>query len=525
MAGNVRRALLSVTDKTGIAELASGLAELGVELLSTGGTARAIRDAGVQVRDLSDFTGTPEMLDGRVKTLHPKVFGGILARRDDADHRAQMQAHGIEPIDLVVVNLYDFQGALDREAEWNELIENIDIGGPSLLRASAKNHADVLVLVDPSDYDATLSTLKSGHDVDVQTRARLATKVYAHTARYDALIAQGLGERLDPDASTPPFLGPTLRRRQSLRYGENPHQKAGWYESAGGVTSGLAAAETLQGKELSYNNLLDLDAAFALAVDMKAQFARTAAIFIKHNNPCGAALGDSVAEAIATSRACDPVSAFGAVVAVTSPLDGEAARVLTEAFVEAVVAPGYDDDARAVLAKKKNLRVLALPAAHWTIPARSPLLLRPVAGGYLAQTQDQEASFVDEVVRGKVVTERAPDAVDQTALRFAWTVAKHVRSNAIVFAREDRVVAVGAGQMSRVDSVKICRLKAGEALEGAVVASDAFFPFRDGVDVLAEAGARAIVQPGGSIRDEEVVAAANEHGLSMVFTHFRHFRH
>ena len=525
MAGKVRRALLSVTDKTGIAELGRGLADLGVELLSTGGTARAIRDAGVEVRDLSDFTGTPEMLDGRGKTLHHKVFGGILARREDADHRTQMEAHGIEPIDLVVVNLYDFQGALDRDAPWDDLIENIDIGGPSLLRASAKNHADVVVLVDPADYAETLAALKEGQDIDAQTRARFAAKVYAHTARYDALIAQALGERLEPDAPTPAFLGAALRRRQTLRYGENPHQKAGWYESAAGTNSGLAAAETLQGKELSYNNLLDLDAAFGLAVDLKAQFEQTAAIFIKHNNPCGAALGDSVAEAIATSRACDPVSAFGAVVAVTRPLDGEAARVLTEAFVEAVVAPGYDDEARAVLAKKKNVRVLALPGAHWTIPERAPLLLRPVAGGYLAQTQDQEASFTDEVVGGKVVTERAPDAADRAALRFAWTVAKHVRSNAIVFARADRVVAVGAGQMSRVDSVKICRLKAGEALEGSVVASDAFFPFRDGVDILAEAGARAIVQPGGSIRDEEVVAAANEHGLSMVFTGFRHFRH
>jgi len=525
MAEKLRRALLSVTDKTGITDLARGLADLGVELLSTGGTARAIRDAGVPVRDLSDFTGTPEMLDGRVKTLHPKVFGGILARRDDPEHQAQMKTHGLEPIDLVVVNLYDFQGALDREAPWAELIENIDIGGPSLLRASAKNHGDVVVLVDPSDYGTTLDALRESGDVQPELRARLAAKVYAHTARYDALIAQALGERLEPEASTPAFFGAALRRRQTLRYGENPHQKAGWYEPAGAQSSGLGAATTLQGKELSYNNLLDLDAAFGLAVDLRAQFAPTAAVFIKHNNPCGAALGSSVAEAIATARACDPVSAFGAVVAVTQPLDADGAQVLTEAFVEAVITPGYDEAAKEVLAKKKNLRVLDLADHHWSMPERAAVQLRPVAGGYLAQSQDQEPSFVDEVVRGRVVTERAPDDADQAALRFAWTVAKHVRSNAIVFAREDRVVAVGAGQMSRVDSVKICRLKAGEALEGSVVASDAFFPFRDGVDVLAEAGARAIVQPGGSIRDDEVIAAANEHGLSMVFTGFRHFRH
>jgi phosphoribosylaminoimidazolecarboxamide formyltransferase/IMP cyclohydrolase len=525
MANPVQRALLSVTDKTGIDQLARGLSELGAELLSTGGTARAIRAAGVDVRDLADFTGTPEMLDGRVKTLHPKVFGGILARRELEAHRAQMDEHGIEPIDVVVVNLYDFQGALDREAGWDELIENIDIGGPSLLRAAAKNHRDVIVLVDPADYAGVLEALKADGEVDEKLRAHLAAKVYAHTARYDGLIARALSERLEPDAPVPASLGAALTRRQALRYGENPHQTAGWYVDAQAAPEGLAAAATLQGKELSYNNLLDLDAAFGLAVDLKAQFDRTAAIFIKHNNPCGAALGSSAAAAIATSRACDPVSAFGAVVAVTAPLDADAATVLTEAFVEAVIAPGYDDGARAVLAKKKNVRVLELPAEHWQLQARAPLLLRPVAGGYLAQSRDQTRGFVDEVTKGRVVTERSPAAGEAAALRFAWTVAKHVRSNAIVFAVEDRVMAVGAGQMSRVDSVKICRLKAGESLAGSVVASDAFFPFRDGVDVLAEAGAKAIVQPGGSIRDDEVIQAANEHGLSMVFTGFRHFRH
>jgi len=520
----IRRALLSVTDKTGVAELAQTLSRAGVEILSTGGTARAVRDAGVVVRDLADFTGTPEMLDGRVKTLHPKVFGGILARRDDATHRQQMDAHGIEPIDLVAVNLYDFQSAMAREAEWADLIENIDIGGPSLLRAAAKNHADVIVLADPEDYASVASAIARGGDLDRGERARLAAKVYAYTARYDALITEALAARLDPDAPMPPYRGVSLTRRQSLRYGENPHQAAAWYVNSE-APRGLAAVTSHQGKELSYNNLLDLDAAFGLAVDMGAQFDRTAAIFIKHNNPCGVATGDSVAEAVATARACDPVSAFGAVVAVTSPLDEDGARALTEAFVEAVLAPGYDEGARRTLAKKKNVRVLELDAAQWDPPPVPSTVFRPVAGGYLAQTLDQSAAFADEVKDGRVVTERSPSEPERRALRFAWTVAKHVRSNAIVFAQEDRVVAVGAGQMSRVDSVKICRLKAGEALRGSVVASDAFFPFRDGVDVLAEAGASAIVQPGGSVRDDEVVAAADEHGLAMIFTGYRHFRH
>ncbi len=522
--GTIERALLSVTNKDGIVELARALAGSGVELLSTGGTARVLREAGLEVRDLSDFTGTPEMLDGRVKTLHPKVFGGILARRDVEEHRKQMGEHGIEPIDLVVVNLYDFASAARRQAEWSDLIENIDIGGPSLLRAAAKNHADVAVVVEPEDYDRIAELLRSGGEIPQSLRAELALKVYAHTSRYDAMIARVLGQKASSDG-VPVTLGTALELRQELRYGENPHQQAGWYQEAGSQARGLGAVDVHQGKELSYNNLLDLDAAFGLSQDVAAQVDRPAAIYIKHNNPCGVALGADGAEALARSRACDPLSAFGAVVCLTVPMDEAAANVLNESFVEAILAPGYDEGARRVLAKKKNLRVLELDPSHWALPEHPPFVLRPIAGGFLAQTQDQQVGFLREVPEARVATKRAPTEEEAAGLRFAWTVAKHVRSNAIVFSSSDAVVAVGAGQMSRVDSVKICRLKAGDALQGSVVASDAFFPFRDGVDVLAESGATAIVQPGGSVRDGEVIAAADEHGVAMIFTGTRHFRH
>jgi phosphoribosylaminoimidazolecarboxamide formyltransferase/IMP cyclohydrolase len=515
-------ALLSVTDKTGVAEFGQRLASAGYRILSTGGTAKVLREAGVEVTDLAEFTRSPEMLDGRVKTLHPRVFGGILARRADAQHRSEMSAHDLEPIDVVAVNLYDFEGTLARDPSFEDAIENIDIGGPSLLRAAAKNHADVLVVVDPSDYAEIAERLLAGGTFDVAQRRALAAKVYAHTARYDALVAEYLR---GPEASFPPRLSVALDRIQTLRYGENPHQSAAFYRTAGPRAEGWAAAEVGQGKELSYNNLLDLDAAFGLAVDLGTTTDDAVAVYIKHNNPCGAATAGAPAEALAIARACDPVSAFGAVVASTRPLDRDAAEVLTESFTEAIVAPGYTDEARSVLAKRKNLRVLTLAAEAWSVPARPPVQLRAVLGGYLAQSQDTGTSFAAEMDEARVVTQRAPDDEERRALRFAWAVAQHVRSNAIVFCRSDRVVAVGAGQMSRVDSVKICRLKAGDALDGSVVASDAFFPFRDGVDVLADAGARAIVQPGGSVRDDEVVAAADEHGLAMLFTGFRHFRH
>jgi phosphoribosylaminoimidazolecarboxamide formyltransferase/IMP cyclohydrolase len=519
-----KRALLSVTDKTGIVELAQTLVAAGVEILSTGGTARVLREAQVPVVDLAAYTGHPEMLDGRVKTLHPKVFGGILGRRDLESHRAQMDAHDVPPIDVVVVNLYDFEGTIGAEPPVEAAVEQIDIGGPSLLRAAAKNHPDVLVLCEPESYGWVGERIAAGASVTVEERRRLAVRVFRHTARYDALISDWLDARTPEAEVFPERWTVPYDRIQTLRYGENPHQAAALYRVPG-KARGWAGASVLQGKELSYNNLLDLDAALGLAVDLRVLSDTAQAVFIKHNNPCGAASASTAAEALAKARACDPVSAFGAVVSCTVPLDEEAARVLTEAFVEAVVAPGFDAGARGVLAKKKNLRVIEMAdAADWS-PRPADRVIRPVAGAALVQTADARADFDAELGQAKTVTRRPPSEAERQALTFAWTVAKHVRSNAIVFAQQDRVLAVGAGQMSRVDSVKICRLKAGEALAGSVVASDAFFPFRDGVDVLAEAGAQAIVQPGGSIRDEEVISAADEQGLAMLFTGIRHFRH
>ena len=514
-----KRALLSVTDKTGLVDFARGLSRLGIEIVSTGGTAKALREGGLDVVALDAFTGWPEMLDGRVKTLHPKVHAGILARRDLESHGAQMAEHGLGYIDLVVVNLYDFFGALAREgASEQDIVEAIDIGGPTLLRAAAKNHAGVLPVVNPADYPRVLDALASG-GVDDALRRELAAEVFRHTARYDAAVAQhfSVGGTEAPTLETR-----SIERVAELRYGENAHQSAAFYKTPGSPT-GLPAAKVHQGKALSYNNILDLDAALGVSVDLAALRSAPNAVFIKHNNPCGAAVAGGLADAIRTARACDAVSAFGAVVAVSRPLDGPAAEALTEAFVEAVIAPGFDPDALSVLAGKKNLRVLELDEP-W-VPLASRPVWREVRGGVLRQDLDTRADPVEEVRSAKPVTKRAPEDPQRRALEFAWLVAKHVKSNAIVFAHEDRVVGVGAGQMSRVDAVKICELKAGDALRGTVVASDAFFPFRDGVDVLAAAGAEAIVQPGGSIRDDEVVQAADEHGLAMLFTGVRHFRH
>lgn len=524
----IRRALLSVTDKTGVDVFARRLAAMGFEILSTGGTARVIREAGVEVIDLATWTGSPEMLNGRVKTLHPKVHGGILARRDLESHRSEVSAHGLEYIDLVVVNLYDFHSAASRaDASFEDVVEEIDIGGPTLLRAAAKNHAHVLPVVDPADYPALADMLEAGQPPTEAFRRRLALKVFQHTTRYEAAISEWWAERLadETESGMPEQLAWIYERVEPLRYGENPHQRAAFYRSKG-APQFLAATEKLQGKALSYNNLLDLDAALGLGIDLKAICKETSVVFIKHNNPCGVAAADNVAEAIAKARAVDSLSAFGSVVCVNQPLDRSAAEVLTETFVEAVIAPEYDEGAREVLAKKKNLRVLALAEADfWRPPKDTVYELRVVRGGALLQSKDSMAHFPDEVQKAQVVTERAPTEAELEGLAFVWTVAKHVRSNAIVFGHARGVVAVGAGQMSRVDSVKICGLKAGEALKGTVVASDAFFPFRDGVDHLAAAGATAIIQPGGSVRDEEVIQAANEHNVAMVFTGVRHFRH
>jgi phosphoribosylaminoimidazolecarboxamide formyltransferase / IMP cyclohydrolase len=521
----IERALLSVTKKDGIVEFARGLAELGVEILSTGGTAALLEKNGVPVIPLEQFTGMPEMLDGRVKTLHPIVHGGILHLRDNPAHLEQAREKGIKPIDLVCVNLYDFDGAVAKKgATFDEVIENIDIGGPTLLRAAAKNHPFVLPVVDPADYPKILEALRAGEAVPIETRRALALKVYQTTSRYDASVSAyflRVSATTQEASFVPEAMTKRLTRIQALRYGENPHQNAGFFRDADRPPSGLSAARQLQGKELSYNNILDLDSALGLVLDL----GKTSAVYIKHNNPCGAATRPTLADAVATARACDPVSAYGAVIAVNQLVDKKTAEVLTESFMEAVLAPAYGDEALEVFAKKANVRVLALEDAKAWRSGPPDSELRQVRGGFLVQTKDLAVRLFDEVEGAKVVTRRAPSPKELEALAFAWAVAKHVRSNAIVFGQPDRIVAVGAGQMSRVDSVKLCVLKGGGALKGTAVASDAFFPFRDGVDVLAEAGASAIVQPGGSIRDEEVIRAADEHGVAMIFTGVRHFRH
>lgn len=519
----IARALLSVTNKDGIVDFGRALAERGVEVISTGGTARTLTDAGVEVTPLETFTGWPEMLDGRVKTLHPKVHAGILACRARPEHRAQMEEHGLGYIDLVVVNLYDFAGGLRRGLGPDEMIEQIDIGGPTLLRAAAKNAADVVAVVDPADYSEVVTRLDEGR-LDDAFRYGLATKVFVHTAGYDARVATWM-QQTHASEPFPAMLSPVFERVEVLRYGENPHQEAALYRRGDGAFPGLTAADKLQGKPLSYNNLLDLEAALNLAQDLDLVSDDAGAVYVKHNNPCGVAVGPDVAATVRTARQCDALSAFGAVVAVNRPVDGPAAEVLAETFVEAVIAPSFDPAARARLAAKKNLRVLELPDPEAWKSRGGAHDLRSLGGGVLVQSRDASPDFLAEAKAARVVTERAPTAVERAALEFAWAIAKHVRSNAIVFACADRVVAVGAGQMSRVDSVRIARLKAEDALEGTVVASDACFPFRDGVDTLAEAGARAIIQPGGSIRDEEVIQAANEHGVAMLFTGVRHFRH
>jgi phosphoribosylaminoimidazolecarboxamide formyltransferase / IMP cyclohydrolase len=514
----ISRALISVSDKTGVVDLARRLSAAGLEILSTGGTARALGAAGVPVREVSDFTGAAEILDGRVKTLHPRVHGGILGR-PTAAHRAEMQKAGLVPIDLVVVNLYPFREAVARGAAFDEIIENIDIGGPAMIRSAAKNHERVAVIVDPADYPVVLAEIDAEGEISAATRFRLARKAFAHTAAYDGAIASHLGRLSSPDAPLADFpetlvFSGTLAR--ALRYGENPHQKAAFYALDGAVGASLARAQVLQGKELSYNNLLDLDAAMRLC----AEFSAPAAAIVKHNNPCGVAVSDSgIADAYRLARQTDPVSAFGGIVAVNRTVDAELARELSETFLECVIAPGYAPEALALLAAKKNLRLLAGEIA---LDAAGAFELRSVAGGFLVQTRDRDTAAAADA---KVVSRRAPTPAELRDLDFAWRVCKHVKSNAIVFAAGGRTLGIGAGQMSRVDSVRIAVSKARTSLAGSVVASDAFFPFRDGVDEAAKAGAVATIQPGGSVRDAEAIAAADEHGMTMVVTGERHFRH
>jgi phosphoribosylaminoimidazolecarboxamide formyltransferase/IMP cyclohydrolase len=523
----ISRALLSVSDKSGLVDFARALAGHGVELVSTGGTAKALADAGLKVRDVSDLTGFPEMMDGRLKTLHPKVHGGLLAIRDNRDHAAAMEKHGIGPIDLLVVNLYPFEATVQAGADFAHCIENVDIGGPAMIRAAAKNHADVAVVVDPRDYAVLLDELKThGGATTVALRRRLAAKAYARTAAYDAAIANWFAGEVGE--ATPAWRAVGGALAEALRYGENPHQTAAFYRTPD-RRFGVSTARQVQGKQLSYNNLNDTDAAYECVAEFDPR--RTAAcVIVKHANPCGVAEGASLLDAYRKALACDPVSAFGGIVALNGTLDAAAARAITEIFTEVIIAPDATDEAAAIVGAKKNLRLLL--AGGLPDPRAAGLTVKSVAGGLLAQSRDN--AVVDEM-QVKTVTKRAPTAAELEDLRFAFRVAKHVKSNTIVYAKDRATVGIGAGQMSRVDAARIAALKARDAAaaaglaapltKGSVVASDAFFPFADGLLVAIEAGATAVIQPGGSLHDDEVIKAADDHGVAMVFTGVRHFRH
>jgi phosphoribosylaminoimidazolecarboxamide formyltransferase/IMP cyclohydrolase len=524
---HVTRALLSVSNKTGLIEFARALVIHGVELVSTGGTAKAIAEAGLKVRDVSELTGFPEMMDGRVKTLHPKVHGGLLAIRGNADHASSMKAHGIAPIDLLVVNLYPFEATVDQGADFEECIENIDIGGPAMIRAAAKNHNDVAVVVDVSDYQEVLDELKANQGATtLWLRRRLAATAYARTAAYDAAISNWFANELNTEA--PEFRAFGGRLIQALRYGENPHQKAAFYRLPD-RRPGVSTLRQLQGKELSYNNINDTDAAFECVAEFDPE--RTAAcVIVKHANPCGVAEGPDLATAYRRALACDSTSAYGGIIALNRPLDAETAKAVTEIFTEVIIAPDASEEAIAVVAKRRNLRLLltgGLPD-----PRAIGLTAKTVAGGLLVQSRDN--AVVDDMTL-KVATKRAPTEAEMYDLMFAFRVAKHVKSNTIIYAKDLATVGIGAGQMSRVDSARIAARKAEDAArelklaapltKGSVVASDAFFPFADGMLACIEAGATAVIQPGGSVRDNEVIEAADAHDIAMVFTGVRHFRH
>jgi phosphoribosylaminoimidazolecarboxamide formyltransferase/IMP cyclohydrolase len=519
---NIQRVLISVTDKKGIVEFAQGLRSFGVEILSTGGTAAQMRKSGVPVTDVSDYTGFPEMMDGRLKTLHPKIHGGLLALRDNESHMQALREHRIELIDMVVINLYRFEDTVAREGcTLEQAIENIDIGGPTMLRAASKNYRFVSVVTDPEDYQKILSEMKrTGGKISEATNFELAKKTFQLTARYDGAISnylgllseEGGGKRDFPDTFTCQFA-----KAQDLRYGENPHQKAAFYREVDPQLSALSNARQIQGKELSYNNIMDSDAAWQIATDLSLP----GVVIIKHANPCGAATSDGdMAEAFRKAMAGDPVSAFGGIVALNRPADMRAAEELIKTFFEVIIAPGFTADAVEILATKKNLRLLEIPAACSKRSAGYDF--RRVMGGLLVQDRDMD---VFDIRKAKVVTKRAPTEAEYQALDFAWRVVKHVKSNAIVYTKKDQLVGVGAGQMSRVDSVKIAKMKAILPTNGCVLGSDAFFPFRDGIDMANEAGITAIIEPGGSIKDDEVIQAADEHGMAMIFTGIRHFRH
>ncbi len=526
-ARRVSRALLSVSDKTGLIEFAKALSVRGVELVSTGGTAKAIAAAGLPVKDVSELTGFPEMMDGRVKTLHPKVHGGLLAIRGNTEHASAMKTHGIAPIDLLVVNLYPFEATVDKGAGFEDCIENIDIGGPAMIRAAAKNHDDVAVVIEAIDYQAVLDELAANNGAtSLALRRRLAAKAYARTAAYDAAISNWFAAQNGTDA--PDFRAFGGRLLQSLRYGENPHQNAAFYMTPE-KRPGVCTARQLQGKELSYNNINDTDAAYECVGEFDPK--RTAAcVIVKHANPCGVAEGSDLVSAYRKALACDSTSAFGGIVAVNCVLDADAARAITEIFTEVIIAPDATEEAIAVVSAKKNLRLLL--AGGLPNPRSVGLTAKTVAGGLLVQSRDN--AVIDDM-NLKVVTRRAPTDAELRDLRFAFRVAKHVKSNTIIYARDLATVGIGAGQMSRVDSARIAARKALDAAaelklaepltKGSVVASDAFFPFADGMLACIEAGATAVIQPGGSMRDDEVIKAADEHGIAMVFTGVRHFRH
>ena len=521
---HVTRAVVSVSDKTGLTELGAALARHNIEILSTGGSARALAEAGVAVTEVADHTGFPEIMDGRVKTLHPKIHGGILARRDNAEDRAAMETHGIGAIDLIVINLYPFEATVASGAGYDDCVENIDIGGPAMIRAAAKNHAHVAVVTDPSDYDEIIAALDAdGAKLSADLRRRLAAKAYARTAAYDGAITAWLSGELGENFPETHVTSGT--RAAVLRYGENPHQTAALY-TGGESRPGVALAEQVQGRELSYNNLGDADAAFELV----AEFDEPSIAIIKHANPCGVASADELVDAYRAARKCDPVSAFGGIVAANRPLDGPLAEAITEIFTEVVIAPEADADARAVFAGKENLRLLL--TGGMPDPRAAGRYIKPLAGGFLLQDRDAGHIAAGDL---KVVTKRQPSEQEVADMLFAFTVGKHVKSNTIVYAKGGATVGIGAGQMSRVDAARIAAHKSKEAAEaagesvpltqGSVAASDAFFPFPDGLLTTIEAGATAVIQPGGSVRDDEVIAAADEAGIAMVFTGMRHFRH
>ena len=517
----IQRALISVSDKTGIVEFAKGLAGLGVEILSTGGTAKALKDAGLGVKDVSEHTNFPEMLGGRLKTLHPKIHGGLLWRRDNPQDQEDVKAHNIDPIDMVVVNLYPFEQTVSKpDVKFEEAIENIDIGGPTMLRAASKNFKDVIVIVDPDDYSKILEELNSGNgEAGYDTRYYLARKVFAHTAKYDTLISNYLNKQAEPDNPFQPTLNMSFSRISSLRYGENPHMKAAVYREP--LYNGLSIvdAKILQGKEMSFNNYLDSSASVDLAKEFKGQ---PTAVIVKHNNPCGVAVDDSISRAYKNAFETDPISAFGGVISLNRNVDEATAKEILSLFVEIIIAPGFDPEALKLLSAKPNIRLLELDITKDV----TGFEMRKIQGGLLVQERD--AAMIEDLRSLKVATKRQPDDDEYAAMAFAWRICKHMKSNAIIYSTKDRTLGIGCGQTSRVDSARLAAMKAGNfniSLKGSAVASDAFFPNRDGIDVVAEAGATAVIQPGGSIKDADTIAAADEHNMAMVFTGMRHFRH